>query len=119
MIKISESYVSCGVDQFLDLDLQDFKDVVAENCCAVGDSTDYFRKNYWYVFSDNMFGAGKEIAKTIKKHKLGKLVSTGWSVNPNTGNKIQTWLWRYNGKKPQDWKRDDAVPYQDYGDDDY
>jgi hypothetical protein len=59
-----------------------------------------FQKGYSYIFSDAVkFGNGRRIAALIKKHKLGTLVKTRAATNPNSGNKIETWIWRYNGKK--------------------
>lgn len=58
-----------------------------------------FRSGYCYIFSDNKSGEGKFIAAYIEKHKLGRLTSSGWAKNPNSGNQICTWIWRYNGKK--------------------
>lgn len=116
-MNIWEASVSCGVRQLDELRMEDFRDLVAQNIVSYGDE-DYFKKGYWYIFSDNQMGAGRAIARTIKAKKLGKLVSTGWATNPNSGNKIQTWMWRYNGKQPTEWVRD-VRRNEDYGDDDY
>jgi hypothetical protein len=62
-----------------------------------------FERGYTYIFSDAYDGncQGNKIAAYIRKHKLGRIISTGRGVNPNSGNRIETWIWRYNGKRVQ------------------
>jgi hypothetical protein len=51
------------------------------------------------VFSDaDRYGNGKKLLQYIKRHKLGEVVSLS-TINPNTKNKITTYLWVYNGAK--------------------
>jgi hypothetical protein len=52
-----------------------------------------------FVFSDNDRGNGAALAAAIKKARLGKVVETGWVVNPDSGNNINTWLWCYGVEK--------------------
>jgi hypothetical protein len=50
-------------------------------------------------FSDaDSNGNGKKLVNYIKRHKLGEVVSIS-AKNPNTKNKITTYLWVYNGAK--------------------
>jgi len=118
------SDVSCGVLYYHDLSLESFKTVlqgkkppkpkVQLNWGSPGyyenqrawdaywdAQEDAFEKGYCYIFSDNDKGAGASIAKFIRDNDLGKIVSSGWGKNPNSGNKICTWIWRYNGKRPK------------------
>ena len=39
---------------------------------------------------------GRNLANYIKKNKLGDVVATQKRVNPNSGNRIQSWLWTVN-----------------------
>ena len=49
------------------------------------------------IFSDNEDnGNGDKLVKYIKAHELGEVTSLS-TVNPNTRNKITTYLWVYNG----------------------
>jgi hypothetical protein len=51
------------------------------------------------IFSDaDMLGKGAALKKMIRDNKLGRVVSIS-TVNPNTLNKITTYLWVYNGNK--------------------
>jgi PDZ domain-containing secreted protein len=50
-------------------------------------------------FSDaDSNGNGKKLVNYIKRHKLGEVVSIS-ARNPNTKNKITSYLWVYNGAK--------------------
>jgi len=51
------------------------------------------------IFSDaDICGNGAALKKMIRDNKLGRVVSIS-TVNPNTLNKITTYLWVYNGNK--------------------
>lgn len=98
---IEESMISCGVHCIIGVDnitKEDFIGVV-NGTHITGSYLDDFKKGYTYLFSDNSEGRGQELAKWIKEYKLGTLLSTRWGVNPNSGKKIKTWIWKYNGKK--------------------
>jgi hypothetical protein len=131
-IRIDGTEISCGVNYYHGLSLESFEDCIngkmpkKPKYVAWGEvgyqdylvATDAyyeavyntFRKGYTYIFSDNNKGEGQDIAKFIRKNKLGKIVSSGWTRNPNSGNKICTWVWIYNGKKvKKDAKRKTAA----------
>lgn len=119
--KIDGTPISCGVMYYHDLTLDSFKASLFSTALKepehIGwgspgyekrarEIDDYwlaqensFHKGYCYIFSDNKQGEGDDIAAYIKKHKLGRLTCSGWATNPNSENKICTWIWRYNGKK--------------------
>lgn len=60
---------------------------------------------YTYIFSDNEGSRnGKQLAAFIKQEKLGDLTEHGPVRNPNSGNKIRTWVWTWNGKIPEQFK---------------
>lgn len=122
--KIYGSDVSCGVLYYHGLTLESFKANIQgkkptipkqrlswgqpgyyENQKAWDEywdaQEDNFEKGYCYIFSDNDKGAGASIAKYIRDNDLGKIISSGWGKNPNSGHKICTWIWRYNGKRPK------------------
>lgn len=44
-------------------------------------------------------GKGLSTVKFIRKYKLGKVVSTPEFYNPNSGNKIQAWMWIVDHQK--------------------
>ena len=42
---------------------------------------------------------GKNFAAYITKHKLGKVITTGFNVNPNTRRAVQVWVWTVDHDK--------------------
>lgn len=56
------------------------------------------------VFSDNRYYKnGEKLAEYILKYGLGDLVALPPGRNPNSGNQIITWLWRYNKVKVEEF----------------
>ena len=46
------------------------------------------------VFSDSVrMNNGRSLAKFIEKNHLGELFKSPETVNPNSGNRIETWIW--------------------------
>lgn len=81
----------------LPLIVQNFKTELTRPWTAIGIFQDYF-----YMFSDNVENdGGKILVNYIKEHGLGDLWETGEFKNPNMHYQttINTWIWRYNGKK--------------------
>jgi len=115
MLEITDSDISCGVNQIIGVHgctLGDFKEFVNRKPNWDQDNDynipliyedDCLEKGYTYLFSDNQTGHGEDVAKWIKKYKLGSLVSSRRVLNPNMrdrGNtKIKVWVWHYNGRK--------------------
>jgi hypothetical protein len=67
-----------------------------------GTNSDRFpSKCAMYVFSDaDNYGNGVAFAETIKDHGLGLIVENSEvTTNPNSGNKIRTWIWQPDKKK--------------------
>lgn len=56
-------------------------------------------KGYWFLFSDNDAGLGEEFAKFVKEKKWGnpRPLSKRRTKNPNSGNMIKTWAFRFTG----------------------
>lgn len=56
-------------------------------------------KGYWFLFSDNENGHGEEFAKFVKEKKWGnpRPLSKRRTENPNSGNMIKTWAFRFTG----------------------
>lgn len=100
----SASAISCGVAQIWGMDLRGFKEFCAKHRPSgpSGQSSLGVGKNWTYVFSDNDQGRGKDIAQYIRDNDMGDIVEIGWARNPNTGANINTWIWRSNGKLPQE-----------------
>ena len=48
---------------------------------------------------------GENFAAFILKHKLGAVVGTGFAVNPNTNNPLQTWVWTVDHAALAAWKK--------------
>ena len=104
--EIYESHVSCGVRELSGVassDMDAFKCIVAQSTSARGD-WNYFDRNYTYIFSDNNTGCGAKLAALIKRSGIGTITATPWRRNPNSGNMIKVWTWRYNGRVPKAWK---------------
>lgn len=51
--------------------------------------------------SDNNYGVN--LAKYIKKNKLGTFTATRARENPNTGNMVRVWVWSPNEKNLKAW----------------
>lgn len=106
-LEIYDSHVSCGIRELSGVassDLHAFKCIVAQKTAARGDWS-YFDKNYTYIFSDNKQGNGEKLAALIKRSAIGVIHASTWRVNPNSGNWIKVWTWRYNGRVPSKWKK--------------
>lgn len=112
-MQVSNSDISCGVDYIVDLSLKDFKVHLIDQGHKDRDGwggyysirDPYFQKGYSYIFSDSVNnGNGQDIADFIKKHGLGSLIETRARLNPNSGNMIKIWIWRFNGKRNTDVK---------------
>ncbi len=57
------------------------------------------------IFSDAVAnGNGVNLEKLIKKYDLGRVVKLS-TQNPNTNNRITTYLWCYNGKQIPEKKK--------------
>jgi hypothetical protein len=56
------------------------------------------------LFNDNDdWGYGLKLASFIQRNKLGKIKKTGWFVNPNSGNNIQSWTWIIDHSTTYKW----------------
>lgn len=69
-------------------------------------------KGYWFLFSDNDEGLGEEFAKFVKEKKWGnpRPLSKRRTKNPNSGNMIKTWAFRFTGAlKPK--KKKEKSPF--------
>lgn len=49
---------------------------------------------------------GKALAAYIKDNKLGTIISSEIRVNPNSKNKIQTWIWHVNKRALSKWLKE-------------
>lgn len=95
------SDISCGVHQLSavrEIDFKSFKKLINGDMSCCGDYS-CLKKGQTYLFSDSQGGNGRKMAGWIQRHNLGSLTSTPWRLNPNSGNKIKVWVWRYNGRK--------------------
>lgn len=72
----------------------------------------------FYIFSDtnmNKKKAGKNLAKYIKKHKLGTITKPTARINPNTGHSVTMWIWSVNKAKFKEyWNKKAKDFYQRY-----
>ncbi len=67
-----------------------------------------YKSDKWIhcVFSYNerhqdMEGDGEALVKFIEKHKLGKVLSTDWELNPNSGYNVKMCIWTVDWKAMQ------------------
>lgn len=68
-------------------------------------------QNFRYViFSEAVYrpaanrrGYGRAFAAFIRSEKLGKVSTTGWNVNPNSGNNLKAWIWTVDWTALQKW----------------
>ena len=68
------------------------------------------------LFSDNKRSrAGERLAKKIISQKLGGLIKSRVRKNPNSGNKVQIWIWTPNiPRLKRWWKKVDEEAYKEY-----
>lgn len=58
----------------------------------------------FYIFTDIAdSNGGKNLAKYIKKHKLGRIIHSKAKRNPNSGNMLTVWVWETNKKNFIKW----------------
>ena len=72
----------------------------------------YRRDKFRYViFSAHRKGSyGPNFAAYILEHKLGKVISTGNHINPNTRNSVNVWVWTVNHEKLAKWAAVHVLP---------
>lgn len=92
----------CAVDEINGIDEKP-KDVLISICdekYGGGDS-----KQAFIIFTDNVteYSHGENLAKYIKKNKLGSLQVTRARKNPNSGNLVKVWIWTPNERKLKMW----------------
>jgi hypothetical protein len=80
----------------------------SEHVPSWGDKAGRFPEKFeaaYFIFSqagkENPYG--EELAKLIKKLKLGRVYSTGWKTNPNSGNPVKVWIWTPSYKAFKKW----------------
>lgn len=62
---------------------------------------------------------GIEMAKLIKKHKLGTIIQTPPARNPNSGHIIRQWTWTPDRKAYREWYRQNKERIPDLETDKY
>lgn len=90
MLEIFGTHGCCGADEIVGIWDYDPADVVR---AVLQRRADNFVNIPLYVFSGTGEGYCEELAKFIKKNKLGSVVKSREKVNPNTGNHIRIWVW--------------------------
>lgn len=62
------------------------------------------------VFTDAVqYGNGIALAKYIQDKRLGTVVTIPPSYNPNSGHRVQAWLWRINKRRWKKWVAKNVV----------
>ena len=57
------------------------------------------------IFTSHRKGKyGLAFANYITEQKLGKVISTGDNINPNTRNSVNVWVWTVNHERLSKWK---------------
>lgn len=71
-------------------------------------------KGYWFLFSDNDEGFGEEFAKFVEEMGWGKPkpINNRRTRNPNSGNMIKTWAFRFTGSLEAKKKRKSLFHYR-------
>ena len=68
-------------------------------------------KAAFYLFSDKGFlSNGARLAAYIIFHNLGKVTATPARKNPNSGNRLQAWLWAVDYAKLEEWYKKQKWP---------
>jgi hypothetical protein len=110
---INDSLNCCGINELAEIqDCDDAKHVLEE--VAEGHKIKFGeRSGAWdqdllachFIFSQAYKHSpyGEELAKLIKKLKLGRLTSSGWKINPNSGNPVKVWIWTPSYRRLREW----------------
>jgi hypothetical protein len=120
-LKAYFSCISCGVHQLqslyymkigrrvgtetlsgMDIIVSGLEFVSAESVPTRGSGEETYNATCaMYVFSDaDCYGNGIAFAKVIADNALGPIVENAEvTFNPNSGNKIRTWIWQINREK--------------------
>lgn len=79
-------------------------------------------RNFRYaIFSQAGIGRGQgarygtNLAAYITRNKLGKVISTGTSINPNSGNLLKVFVWTVDHKALEKWAEKQGYEYIDGG----
>ena len=68
-------------------------------------------KAAFYLFSDKgLLSNGQRLAAYIIFHNLGKITGTPARKNPNSGNRLQAWLWAVDYPKLEEWYKKQEWP---------
>jgi hypothetical protein len=89
---VGDSDISCGVAQLVGV--EDYESPIQLHHVLKDGG-----KGISFLFSDTKKGGGKLLARHIRKYKLGRIATSTWRKNPNSGNIIKTWIWEWNGKQ--------------------
>lgn len=94
--------LTCCAIQEIDRPCKMANDSLAEICRAryVDENTCAF---YIYSAISGEDTGQKNLTKYIKSEKLGEVLKTKSSINPNSGNRITVWIWRVNKKNLKAW----------------
>lgn len=91
---IDESLISCGVMELYNLS-SDSEEIVKSVC------RDF--QVPFFLFSDLVFkkkrSSGQLLVTYIRRKKLGDVTSQRSAINPNSGNRINVWVWRPDYKR--------------------
>lgn len=92
---VSESQISCGVDEIFELplgsDIKDFlRDILDWYGCVEQKPSPFL------IFSDVVGCRGDLLYKRINEEKLGSVTKSVSAVNPNSENRIVVYVWKVN-----------------------
>lgn len=106
----------CGIREMDGL-LDSSKETVQEFCSDIDSDSSYNGRPWprfrYAIFSDigPKHTRGNPLASYIRRHKLGKVVSTNWNVNPNSDNPLKVWVWTLDGKMLKKWWMEHGEDY--------
>ncbi len=106
----------CGLTEFYNFDnYRSAKDVVKSiirgllhpvNIWQQKDSIDEFPPFILFTDTKSTAGSkGEKLEKYIKINKLGTVKKTPYRINPNSGNKVQCYLWTINKTNLKAWNK--------------
>lgn len=109
-LEIMDSAISCGVYQVEGVNcIQAHKDdgiPVEASVCGLLDSVYVEQRAAFLLFSDLENEGGRMLANCIRKYKLGKVTRSSALRNPNTGNRIEVFIWEVDKKACAKWLKE-------------
>lgn len=83
----------CGIRELNDIQVDSDSEKTIKDAARDWFENDMDGSFIFFSVTELYVAKGKDIAKYIKQHKLGKTHKTKSTKNPNSGNMLTMWMW--------------------------